>query len=406
MSAPLDENTRAIVLATVPALKAHGLAITTEMYKRLLATPAIRDLFNLSHQQDGEQPKALALAVLCYAEHINDLGALGGMVERIAEKHVGLNILPEHYPYVATALLGAIGHVLGDAATPEILDAWGKAYWFLADILIGREKQIYEGNEASPGGWTGWRAFRVRSRQRETSTITSFELIPEDGGTLFRHKAGQYLSFKLDIPEHGSQRRNYSISSSPGEDHYRISVRRQDGGVVSSWLHDSVKEGDILQVANPAGDFFLNEEDSNPIVFLTAGVGLTPVISMLGELAQTRTNRSIRYVHGADTEALAAFQPKIEEFAKDALLTADFFYSKEQAPTQNCLSGVTIHSGRITPAWVRQTLNRSATYYICGPDSFMRDMVDALRTEKLPSAQIRYEFFGSAADPDLVLSAA
>ncbi|GEC61966.1 hypothetical protein GOX01_22970 [Gluconobacter oxydans] len=97
MSAPLDDKTRAIISATVPALKAHGTAITTEMYKRLLSTPAIRDLFNLSHQQDGEQPKALALAlaVLCYAEHINDLGALGGMVERIAEKHVGLNILPE-----------------------------------------------------------------------------------------------------------------------------------------------------------------------------------------------------------------------------------------------------------------------------------------------------------------------
>ncbi|CAI9121292.1 NO-inducible flavohemoprotein [Brytella acorum] len=406
MADPLDEKTRSIILATVPALKAHGLAITTEMYKRLLATPAIRDLFNLSHQQDGEQPKALALAVMCYAEHINDLGALGGMVERIAEKHVGLNILPEHYPYVATALLGAIGHVLGDAATPEILDAWGKAYWFLADILIGREKQIYEGNESTPGGWTGWRSFRVRSRQRETSIITSFELVPTDGGALFRHKAGQYLSFKLDVPEHGSQRRNYSISSAPGEDHYRISVRRQDGGVVSTWLHDSVEEGDILQIANPAGDFFLNEADSNPIVFLTAGVGLTPVISMLGELTQTRTKRSIRYVHGADTAASAAFQQEIRQFAKDALLTADFFYSKDQTQTQGSASGVTSYAGRITPVWLRQTLDRSATYFICGPDSFMRDMVDTLRAEQLPGTQIRYEFFGSAADPALVLSAA
>ncbi|QOF95456.1 NO-inducible flavohemoprotein [Novacetimonas hansenii] len=406
MSAPLDDQTRSIILATVPALKAHGLAITTEMYKRLLETPAIRDLFNLSHQQDGEQPKALALAVLCYAEHINDLGALGGMVERIAEKHVGLNILPEHYPYVATALLGAIGHVLGDAATPEILDAWGKAYWFLADILIGREKQIYEGNESTPGGWTGWRAFRVRSRRRETSTITSFELVPADGGTIFRHKAGQYLSFKLDVPEHGSQRRNYSISSAPGEDHYRISVRRQDGGIASTWLHDSVKEGDILQVANPAGDFFLNETNRNPLVFLTAGVGLTPVMSMLGELAQAHTDRSIRYVHGADTQALAAFVTQIEDFAKIDVLKADFFYSQESSPTKESVSGITTHAGRISPDWLRQTLDRSATYYICGPDSFMRDMVDTLKDEKLPATQIRYEFFGSAADPDLVLSAA
>ncbi|MCQ9156633.1 NO-inducible flavohemoprotein [Acidomonas methanolica] len=404
MSAPLDDRTRAIISATVPALKAHGTAITTEMYKRLLSTPAIRDLFNLSHQQDGEQPKALALAVLCYAEHINDLGALGGMVERIAEKHVGLNILPEHYPYVAEALLGAIGHVLGDAATPEIAEAWGKAYWFLADILIGREKQIYEEHEDAPGGWAGWRAFRVRSRHNETSTIASFELAPVDGGALFRHKAGQYLSFKLDVPGHGSQRRNYSISSAPGADHYRISVRRQDEGVVSTWLHDTVKVGDQLQVANPAGDFFLDESSESPVVFLTAGVGLTPVISMLGALAQAPLRRKIRYVHGADTTALAAFRPEIEALADRGVLTADFFYAKENAPAGR--RGVAAHAGRVTAAWVTENLDRSATYYVCGPDSFMRDMVDALRAEKLAPKQIRYEFFGSASDPALVLSAA
>lgn len=144
MAAPLDDATRSIIKACVPVLEAHGVAITTEMYRRLLANPDIRDLFNMSHQKDGEQPRALALAVLAYARNIDNLGALGGMVERIAEKHAGLNILPEHYPFVAEALLGAIAHVLGDAATPEILDAWGKAYWFLADILIGREKEIYQ----------------------------------------------------------------------------------------------------------------------------------------------------------------------------------------------------------------------------------------------------------------------
>ena len=404
MSAPLDDATRAIIRATVPALKAHGVDITTEMYKRLLAHPQIRDLFNMSHQRDGEQPKALALAVLCYAEHIDDLGALGGMVERIAEKHVGLNILPEHYPYVAEALLGAIGQVLGDAATPEIAEAWGKAYWFLADILIGREKQIYETHEDAPGGWAGWRAFRIRSRHNETSTIASFELVPVDGGALFRHKAGQYLSFKLDVPGRGSQRRNYSISSAPGADHYRISVRRQDEGVVSTWLHDTVKVGDQLQIANPAGDFFLDASSQSPVVFLTAGVGLTPVMSMLGELAQTSSSRRIRYIHGADTTSLAAFRPEIEALAEQGIVTADIFYAQENAPAEN--RGITAHAGRVTAAWVKENLDRSATYYICGPDSFMRDMVDALRVEKLAPRQIRYEFFGSASDPDLVLSAA
>lgn len=402
MSAPLDETTCAVIRATAPALKAHGVDITTEMYRRLLAHPQIRDLFNMSHQRDGEQPKALALAVLAYAEHIDRLGALGGMVGRIAEKHVGLNILPDHYPYVAEALLGAIAHVLGGAATPEILDAWGKAYWFLADILIGREKQIYDAHEAMPGGWMGWRAFRVRARTQETAAIVSFELVPVDGGAIARHKAGQYLSFKLDVPGHETQRRNYSISSAPGADHYRISVRRADGGVVSPWLHDDVHEGAELLVANPAGDFVLDETAGGAVVLLTAGVGLTPAVSMLAELA-AKAGPAVRYVHGSDMPETAAFVPEVSDLAARGVLAADFFFAHADGPVQDGGPGVTRHAGRISTGWLRETLDRDATYYICGPDSFMRDMVGTLRQAELPAAQIRYEFFGSAVDPELVV---
>jgi len=119
MPNPLSANTGALVKATVPALEAHGLAITRRMYERLFLNTEIRDLFNQSHHGDtGSQPKALAQAVLAYARNIDNLGALASAVERIAQKHVGLNILPEHYPYVADALLGAIGDVLGERLRP------------------------------------------------------------------------------------------------------------------------------------------------------------------------------------------------------------------------------------------------------------------------------------------------
>src|SRR5690349_3223008 len=133
MPAPLSDRTIALIKATVPALEAHGLDITHRMYDRLFRNGAIRDLFNQSHHgETGSQPRALAGAVLAYARNIDRLQDFGPMVERIAQKHAGLNILPEHYPHVAEALLGAIGEVLGEAATPEILAAWGEAYWFLA----------------------------------------------------------------------------------------------------------------------------------------------------------------------------------------------------------------------------------------------------------------------------------
>ena len=398
MPTPLDDRTRAIITACVPALEAHGLAITTEMYRRLLANPDISDLFNLSHQRDGEQPRALALAVLAYARNINTLGALSGMVERIAEKHVGLNIAPQHYPYVADALLGAIAHVLGDAATPEVMEAWGKAYWFLAEILIGREGQIYEAHAAAPGGWVGWRAFRVQSRVRQAQGVVSFTLVPEDAKPVMRHQPGQYLSFRLDVPGHGSERRNYSISSAPNSHHYRISVRRIAGGAVSDWLDDTVREGAIVQVSAPAGDFTLASPPPPSLVFLSAGVGLTPFMSMLGALDESGARVPVRYIHGTRTPATEAFGAYVRDLAAAGKLTADMFYSRETPKEGAAPAGVTWHEGRVTAQWLKQQVDGDATWYICGPDGFMRDMVAALKEAGVPKARIRYEFFGSAAD--------
>src|SRR5215210_7324360 len=214
MSTSLCDTTIQLVKATVPTLQEHGLAITRRMYERMFQNEEIRDLFNQSHHgETGSQPKGLATAVLAYAQNIDNLGALAPAVERIAQKHVGLNILPEHYPYVADALLGAIKDVLGDAAKEEILAAWGEAYWYLAEVLIARERAIYSSVAAAPGGWTGWRDFRVERKERESGVVTSFVLRPADGGPVMRHRPGQYLTFWLEIPGQHAVKRNYSISS-------------------------------------------------------------------------------------------------------------------------------------------------------------------------------------------------
>src|SRR5919202_655383 len=158
MPASLPDATITLVKVTVPALEAHGLEITRRMYERMFRNEAIRDLFNQSHHgETGAQPRALASAIVAYARNIDGLAALAPAVERIAQKHVGLNILPEHYPHVAESLLGAIKDVLGDAATEEVLAAWGEAYWYLAHVLMGRETAIYRSLAAAPGGWNGWR---------------------------------------------------------------------------------------------------------------------------------------------------------------------------------------------------------------------------------------------------------
>lgn len=400
MAQALSERTIALVKATVPALEAHGLDIVREMYARMFQNPEIRDLFNQSHHGDvGSQPRALTGAILAYANHIDDLGALAAAVERIAQKHVGLQILPEHYPHVGAALLGAIAHVLGEAATEEILTAWGEAYWFLANILITREAAIYEDLAAAKGGWNGWRAFEVVEVRPESAVITSFVLKPKDGGPVLRHRPGQYLTFWFDIPGRPPVKRNYSISCAPNDETYRISVKREDKGLASGWLHDNARVGMVLKVGAPAGDFFLPETPQRPVVLLSGGVGLTPMVSMLETLVAQKADTEVHYVHGAYDAGVHAMGQHVR-----ALTTAHprarstVFY---EAPA-NDADGHD-HAGLISGAWLaEQTPIGTADYYLCGPRPFLRALVSDLRAAGVSEDRIPYEFFGPA---DEVLAA-
>jgi len=146
----LTNDTIAIVKATAPALRKHGVEITTAMYARLFRDASIREMFDQAAQESGEQPKRLAAAILGYAENIDRLQTLDGAVARMVQRHVETGVKAEHYPKVAEALLPAIRDVLGEeVATDVVLDAWGQAYWFLANILIGKEAQAYEDAEAA-----------------------------------------------------------------------------------------------------------------------------------------------------------------------------------------------------------------------------------------------------------------
>ncbi|AWN37229.1 NO-inducible flavohemoprotein [Methylobacterium radiodurans] len=398
MPEPLNPATVALIKATVPALEAHGLAITRRMYERLFENPEIRDLFNQSHHgETGSQPKALAQAVLAYARHIDDLGALGGAVERIAQKHVALNILPEHYPHVADALLAAIRDVLGEAATPEICAAWGEAYWFLAEILIGREAALYRAHAAAPGGWTGWRAFRVESLRDESEAVRSFWLVPADGGSVMPHRPGQYLGFRVALSGGPVLKRNYSISCAPNARAYRISVKRESRpglpeGLVSNWLHDHAGPGTVLEVAAPAGEFVL--EGEGPVVLASGGVGLTPLLSMAETLAAGNPDRPVLWAHGTQSRGSHAFAAEMRVLAERTPgLTLATFYEDlaVDAPL-----GPDAHRGRITAGWLVEAAPAGATFYLCGPKPFLATLTHGLAARGVPAERIRYEFFGPA----------
>ncbi|MET3480659.1 NO-inducible flavohemoprotein [Methylobacterium sp. 1973] len=402
MPAPLSPSTVALIKATIPALEARGLDITRRMYERLFENAEMRDLFNQSHHgAAGSQPKALAQAVLAYARNIDNLSVLGGAVERIAQKHVALNILPEHYPHVADALLGAIGDILGDAATSETCAAWGDAYWLLAEILIGREAAIYRDHAAKPGGWTGWRAFQVESVTQESETIRSFVLAPVDGGPVLRHQPGQYLGFLFDLPGQGVLKRNYSVSCAPNDRVYRITVKRENApgapaGVVSNWLHDAAGIGTILRVAPPSGDFFLDRSTNGPVVLVSGGVGLTPMVSMLAAIADEMPERPTWYVHGALNGRVHALRDATAAAASGrAHIRVRTFYAQPDA--QDRRGEHYDEAGLITADWlVANTPQAEAVYYLCGPKPFLAALVNGLQRHGVPAERVRFEFFGPA----------
>lgn len=137
----MNENTKAIIKATAPILKERGAEITTVMYKFLFErNPELEELFK---DAEPDQHKKLAQAVYAYAANIDNLSALGKGIETMASAHVKTNVKPEHYPLVGAAILSAIKEVLGDTASEEVLDAWKEAYFFLADVLIKREEELY-----------------------------------------------------------------------------------------------------------------------------------------------------------------------------------------------------------------------------------------------------------------------
>lgn len=408
MPQPLDRQTIAIVQATVPALAEHGQAITRAMYKRLFQNPDIAALFNQSHQgqspqgqpdrnAENTQSKALADAILAYARNIENPGVLAPAVERIAQKHVGLHIRPEHYPHVATALLAAIQDVLGEAATPAVLDAWGEAYWFLADLLIERERVISTALETAAGGWSGWRDFVISGRVRESAVITSFILTPRDGGPVIRHQPGQYLTLDLAIPGHPAPlRRNYSISCAANGRDYRISVKREPHGAVSGWLHDQATVGSVLRVAPPVGDFFLPDQPTRPVVLLSGGVGLTPMVAMLETIAARHPDLPVHYVHGCLNSATHALGRHVRDLATGhpGIAVTDFYSEPLPDDTAGGTHDVT---GLISVDWLRDhTPFGEADFYLCGPRPFLHALVSGLVRAGVAAARIHHEFFGPA----------
>ncbi len=403
----LTEQTRAVVKQTIPILRENGEALTRHFYQRMFAhDPQVKAFFNPAHQHAGTQQKALAAAVLAYAEHIDDPTALADAIDLIAHKHASLGVQPEHYPIVGKHLLGSIKDLLGDAATDEVIAAWGEAYNLLADVCIQREAELYTEHETRHG-WIGFRKFRIDRIVEQSDVIRSFYLKPVDGRPLAPFAPGQYITVRFATPDGDTTMRNYSLFAAPRPDYYRISVKREPAphdeapaGFVSNVLHHELTQGDEIEVGPPSGNFTLDldQPTNRPLVLLSGGVGITPLLAMLHAAVSEQPDRQIIFIHGALNSTTHAHREEVAEVAaKHNQVNVHVRYSEPAAgdlPEGRCDS-----TGFIDADLIRSMLPEGdGAFYFCGPKPFMVAVQKAMDELAIPEGQRHFEFFGPAQD--------
>ncbi|WP_339229420.1 NO-inducible flavohemoprotein [Oceanobacillus sp. FSL K6-2867] len=396
----LDENTIKIVKSTAPVLQEHSQEIGERFYELLFTrVPDLYNMFNQTNQKRGIQQGALAYGVYLAGANIDNLEAIETMVRRVTEKHRALGVQAEQYPIVGETLLVAVKDVLGDAATDEVIEAWEKAYQSIADIFIAIEDKLYQQTEQKSGGWIGNRSFYVDQKVKESEVITSFYLKPEDGKSIPAYKPGQYLTIQAEIKgEKYLHMRHYSLSDAPNKEYYRISVKREDSqngapaGIVSNYLHNEVAAGDTLPIRAPAGDFTYTTEEQ-PIVLLSGGVGITPMMSMLNTLVETHPDREVTFIHATPNSKVHAMREHVEKLAK-AYKNITTFVCYSEPTEQDRFENRYDKEGYIDLDWLKTVLSdNQKDFYFCGPLPFLKSINDALKGWGVPKEQRTYELF-------------
>ena len=231
-------------------------------------------------------------------------------------------------------------------------------------------------------GWNGFRALRVSAVHRESENVLSICLEADDHAPLPRALPGQYLTVRIPGAGDPTPLRSYSLSGDPGAGSYRISVKREEHGLVSQWLHAHIQPGSVIEAAAPRGDFYLTD-DSTAVVLISAGIGATPVLAMLHALSAAGSGRDIWWLHTTRNRETQAFATEVT-----ALI--------ESLPHARQRVFYTQTDGRMDQRSIAELdLPTDAAAYLCGPTQFMTDMRDALTSIGFDPARIHSELFGA-----------
>jgi nitric oxide dioxygenase len=395
----LSDRSRPVVEATLPVVALHIDEIATGFYWHLFAEhPELLDgTFNRGNQAEGTQRQALAGSVAAFATAlVNNPDRLPeNLLNRIAHKHASLGIRPDQYQVVHDHLFWAIADVLGDAVTPEVAAAWDEVYWLMAYALIHQERGLYSARGVRPE--TVWRDWQVEHRIQETDDVVTFVVKRIDDRLVKTSLPGQYVTVRMPMPDGVRQPRQYSLTRADDGEHRQFSVKWVHGGdkpdgEVSSLLCHSIKVGDVLTMSLPFGDVVL-DDSGRPIVFVSAGIGITPMAGMLSHLLTARSGLRIMFLHADANEASFALRRQVLHDIAALPNASAYVWYEQGGDSGERFDGV--FAGIMDLS--RVPLPDDAGYYLCGPIPFMQAVRNALIGRGVPARDIQYEVFG----PDL-----
>jgi len=393
----LSDRARPVIEATLPVVAENIEQIATRFYEHLFGEhPELLDgVFNRGNQAEKTQQMALAGSVAVFASSLVKVPEQlpEHLLSRIAHKHASLGITPAQYEVVHDNLFWAIVDVLGDAVTPEVAAAWDEVYWLMAYALINQERGLYSARGVRPE--TVWREWEVAEKVEETADVVTFRMRRTDDRLVKTSLPGQYVTAQVPMPDGVRQPRQYSLTKADDGEHRQFSVKRVRGGgkpdgEVSNVLCDRVQVGDRLTMSLPFGDVVL--DDSRPVVFASAGIGVTPMAGMLSHLVTAGSHLSITLLHAdADEASFALRQQVLDDVRALPGATAHVWYERGADSSLP----VEVHEGQMDLEDVK--LPDGAGYYLCGPLPFMQAVRSALIDRGVPARDIQYEVFG----PDL-----
>lgn len=382
----ISESNEKIIQATLPVVASNLSSIVNKFYELLLSNhPELTSVFNLTNQKTGIQPTALTSSIATFAMNYKNIDSIRSMIEMIANKHCSVGVKPEQYAVVGTTLIAAIDAVLGDAVTDQIRNAWAEFYWEFANILIKEENDLYSVK------YSEFKNFKIINKVDESKNTFSLYLEPLDG-VVNNLLPGQYISIKVNLGAN-EQIRQYSVSDFVDNKYIRITIKREDNYddntvAVSEFIYKNLHINNICQISAPFGTFTLND-DNNNITFISAGIGITPLICMLENMNRNNDKRKIQFVYLTENSDYHIFKQQLNDI-KLPNFSKHIYYSN---PNDNNVLGNDYESTLFNEQEIQKLVSSNTTYYLCGSNNLINSVTKVLIKNGVSESNIRHEIF-------------